>query len=67
MSIWRESGLAMMIYLAGLKNIPTEINEAAIIDGAEFLAALPQCHRTVPRTGIYLLYPSVAGSRTAYV
>ena len=29
MSIWRESGLAMMIYLAGLKNIPTEINEAA--------------------------------------
>ena len=36
MSIWRESGLAMMSYLAGLKNIPTEINEAAIIDGANF-------------------------------
>ena len=36
MSILRESGLAMMIYLAGLKNIPTEINEAAIIDGANF-------------------------------
>lgn len=36
MSIWRESGLAMMIYLAGLKNIPTEISEAAIIDGANF-------------------------------
>ena len=36
MSIWRESGLAMMIYLAGLKNIPPEINEAAIIDGANF-------------------------------
>ena len=36
MSIWRESGLAMMIYLAGLKNSPTEINEAAIIDGANF-------------------------------
>lgn len=36
MSIWKESGLAMMIYLAGLKNIPTEINEAAIIDGAGF-------------------------------
>ena len=36
MSIWRESGLARMIYLAGLKNIPTEINEAAIIDGANF-------------------------------
>lgn len=36
MSIWRESGLAMMIYLAGLKNIPSEINEAAIIDGANY-------------------------------
>ena len=36
MSIWREIGLAMMIYLAGLKNIPGEINEAAIIDGANF-------------------------------
>lgn len=36
MSIWRESGLAMMIYLAGLKNIPSEISEAAIIDGANF-------------------------------
>lgn len=36
MSIWRESGLAMMIYLAGLKNIPSEISEAAIIDGAGF-------------------------------
>ena len=36
MSIWREIGLAMMIYLAGLKSIPSDINEAAIIDGANF-------------------------------
>lgn len=46
MSIWRESGLAMMIYLAGLKNIPGEINEAAIIDGANFWQRFR--HVTVP-------------------
>lgn len=46
MSIWRESGLAMMIYLAGLKNIPGEINEAAIIDGANFWQRF--CNVTVP-------------------
>lgn len=36
MSIWREVGLAMMIYLAALKNIPSDVTEAAIIDGANF-------------------------------
>ena len=46
MSIWRESGLAMMIYLAGLKNIPGEINEAAIIDGANFWQRFR--HVTIP-------------------
>jgi len=36
MSIWREVGLAMMIYLAALKGVPTEMIEAAKIDGAGF-------------------------------
>lgn len=36
MSIWREAGLAMIIYLAALKGVPAEMNEAAIIDGAGF-------------------------------
>ncbi len=36
MSIWREVGLAMMIYLAALKGIPQEMNEVALIDGAGF-------------------------------
>lgn len=36
MSIWRETGLAMIIYLAALKGVPSEMNEAAIIDGANF-------------------------------
>jgi ABC-type sugar transport system permease subunit len=36
MSVWRESGLGMMIYLAALKTVPTEMWEAAIIDGANY-------------------------------
>ena len=36
MSIWREAGLAMIIYLAALKGVPSDMNEAAIIDGANF-------------------------------
>ena len=34
MSIWKVFGYYMVIYLAGLQGIPTEIREAAHIDGA---------------------------------
>jgi len=34
MCIWKESGLAMMVYLAGLKGIPSDVMEAAVVDGA---------------------------------
>lgn len=34
MCVWKESGLAMMVYLAGLKGIPQDVEEAAIMDGA---------------------------------
>lgn len=34
MCIWKESGLAMMVYLAGLKGIPADVMEAAVVDGA---------------------------------
>lgn len=36
MSIWREVGLAMIIYLAALKGVPVDMYEAATIDGAGF-------------------------------
>ena len=36
MSIWREVGLAMMIYLAALKGVPQDMYEVALIDGAGF-------------------------------
>ncbi len=32
--VWRDSGLAMVIYYAGLQSIPEELDEAARIDGA---------------------------------
>ena len=34
MSVWRNSGYVMVIFLAGLQNIPGELYEAAEIDGA---------------------------------
>jgi raffinose/stachyose/melibiose transport system permease protein len=32
--VWQFSGLCMVLYLAGLEGIPTELNEAAAVDGA---------------------------------
>jgi multiple sugar transport system permease protein len=34
MGIWRDYGTSMLLYLAGLQNIPNEVREAARIDGA---------------------------------
>lgn len=33
---WQQSGLAMVIFLAGLTSVPTELSEAAQIDGANW-------------------------------
>lgn len=37
---WQQVGLAMVIFLAGLTSIPTELTEAAEIDGASFWQTL---------------------------
>lgn len=34
MAVWRNIGGSMVIFLAGLQSIPSEVNEAAAIDGA---------------------------------
>lgn len=34
MSIWKDAGYFMIFYLAGLQNLPTELYEAADLDGA---------------------------------
>lgn len=36
-NIWKNLGYCMIIYLAGLQNIPPELYEAATVDGAGFL------------------------------
>ena len=37
---WQQIGLAMVIFLAGLTSIPSELVEAAEIDGASYLTSL---------------------------
>ena len=36
-NVWQNLGYCMIIYLAGLQNIPPELYEAATVDGAGFL------------------------------
>jgi ABC-type sugar transport system permease subunit len=37
---WQQVGLAMVIFLAGLTSIPSELTEAAEIDGASYMQSL---------------------------
>jgi len=37
---WQQMGLSMVIFLAGLTSVPTELTEAAEIDGASYWQAL---------------------------
>lgn len=65
---WKYFGLHMLLYLAGLQNIPGEIEEAALIDGANKRQLLT--HITLPllsstiRTTVYL---SVVGSLQQFI
>lgn len=34
MAVWRNFGIPMVIFLAGLQSIPPELHEAAVVDGA---------------------------------
>jgi raffinose/stachyose/melibiose transport system permease protein len=65
---WKYFGFHMLLYLAGLQNIPTEIEEAARIDGANavqsfFRITLPLLGSTV-RTSVNL---SVIGSIQQFI
>jgi raffinose/stachyose/melibiose transport system permease protein len=64
---WKYFGLHMLLYLAGLQNIPREIEEAALIDGANRwqltrYVTIPMLGSTI-RTVIQL---SVLGSLTQF-
>jgi ABC-type sugar transport system permease subunit len=51
--VWRTSGFTMVIYLAGLQLIPTELFESAALDGARY-----------PQTFRYIMFPLIAPSLT---
>jgi len=65
---WKYFGFHMLLYLAGLQNIPHELEEAARIDGANsfqnfFYITLPLLGSTI-RTSVYL---SVLGSIQQFI
>jgi raffinose/stachyose/melibiose transport system permease protein len=65
---WKYFGYHMLLFLTGLQNIPTEIEEAARIDGASsfqnfFYITLPLLGSTI-RTSVYL---SVLGSIQQFI
>ena len=44
MAAWKNLGFSMIVFLAGLQSIPTDLYEAAAVDGARRLAAVPLHH-----------------------
>lgn len=58
MNIWAVGG-GMVIYLAGLQGIPSELYEAAEVDGADWLSRLR--HITVPLVTPALFFQLVTG------
>ncbi|HML22347.1 MAG TPA: sugar ABC transporter permease [Aggregatilinea sp.] len=52
-------GTAMLMFLAGLQNVPTELYEAARVDGAGFWSRLR--HITIPMISPVILYNLVIG------
>ncbi len=64
---WKYFGLHMLLYLAGLQNIPREIEEAALIDGANRWQLVR--HITIPMLGSTIrtvIQLSVLGSLTQF-
>jgi len=65
---WKYFGFHMLLYMAGLQNIPREIEEAGLIDGATaiqnfFYITLPLLRSTI-QTSVYL---SVLGSIQQFI
>ncbi|WP_433168037.1 carbohydrate ABC transporter permease [Kribbella sp. CA-247076] len=58
MSLWTVGG-AMVIYLAGLKDVPANLHEAAALDGAGPLRAF--WHVTLPQLSPIILFNALTG------
>jgi ABC-type sugar transport system permease subunit len=59
MSVWKEVGFFMVIFLAGLQNIPTDYYEAARVDGSNGLQLFR--YITVPLLQPTILFCTVIG------
>ena len=46
--VWQQAGYLMVIYLAGMSNIPSDVLEAASIDGASFRQQAAAHHASAP-------------------
>jgi len=68
LGIWKNAGWAMIIYLAGLQSIPSELYEASVLDGA---SKVQQFWRiTVPllkATTFYVLVNMIIGSFGVFI
>jgi multiple sugar transport system permease protein len=64
MEIWRNSGLFLLIVLAGLQNIPDVYYEAAIVDGATPWQRFR--HVTLPMLSPSIFFVAVTGSIAAF-
>ncbi len=58
MGVW-SIGAGIIVYLAGLKGVPTELYDAALIDGAGVMASLR--HVTIPMISPVIFYTLVLG------
>ena len=44
LAVWQAAAFNIIIYIAGLQTVPEELYEAAALDGASAVAAVPQHH-----------------------
>ena len=49
-ALWRQIGYVMVLYLAGLKGFDPALDEAAAVDGADPVAAVPARHDAPARS-----------------
>jgi ABC-type sugar transport system permease subunit len=59
MSVWKEVGFFMVVFLAGLQNIPSDYHEAAKVDGATNLQVFR--YITLPLLQPTILFATVIG------
>jgi ABC-type sugar transport system permease subunit len=65
MSVWKNVGLSVLIFLAGLQNVPGDVLEAASLDGAGPLRRF--AHVTLPllrrHLAVAVFVSTIAGTR----